>query len=166
MLWSRLCGGQGECRGGVGRLLVGEEAGDGPDGVGQVFSAGVVSGEGSLVLQVGDAVLDGNPRGRVGELGGFVVCHQPLQMFEVLPTALSWWRDDLTAGLCTETLIARIGEYVQVDGVGEKIDQPGVAGLGDIGDRAGAHLSAEGQSAMLVGHDEGFHRVECGSCLR
>jgi hypothetical protein len=44
----------------LGCSLVGLKSGDGPDGVREVVPAGVVSGEGSPVLEVGDAVLDGD----------------------------------------------------------------------------------------------------------
>ncbi|WP_405550826.1 hypothetical protein OG215_38290 (plasmid) [Streptomyces globisporus] len=37
---------------------MGEQSGDGLDGVTHVFSAAVVAGEGSPVLQMADAVLD------------------------------------------------------------------------------------------------------------
>ncbi|OEJ21244.1 hypothetical protein AR457_35880 [Streptomyces agglomeratus] len=41
-----------------GGLLVGEEPGDGSDDVAHVLASAVVSGEGSPVLQMTDAVLD------------------------------------------------------------------------------------------------------------
>lgn len=40
-------------------MLVGQKSRDGSAGVGQVVSSGVVSGESPLVLEVRDAVLDG-----------------------------------------------------------------------------------------------------------
>ncbi len=47
-----------------GGLLVGEEPGDGSDDVAHMLASAVVSGEGSPVLQMADAVLDPDaPRG-------------------------------------------------------------------------------------------------------
>jgi hypothetical protein len=34
----------------------------------------------------------------VGEAGGFVVCHEPLQLFEVFAPAFAGWCDDLAVG--------------------------------------------------------------------
>jgi hypothetical protein len=46
------------CRVQVRGLLVGQQAGDGLDGVAHVLAAAEVSGQGPPVLQVGNAVLD------------------------------------------------------------------------------------------------------------
>ncbi len=66
-------------------------------------------------------------------------------MLEVFAASFAWWCDDLAAGLGAEALIAGIGKYLQVDAVGKEIDQAGITGLGDVGDRAGTDFAAEQQ---------------------
>jgi hypothetical protein len=44
--------------------------------------------------------------------------------------------------------------------IGEEVDQAGIPGLGDVGNRSRSDLAAEQKSSAFVGEDEGFHRVD------
>ncbi len=91
-------------------------------------------------------MLDGDAGGGVREVGGFVMGHQPLHVFEVLAASFAGRGDDLSAGLAAQPLVAGIGENPQVDGVGEEVDDAGLAGLGDVRAASGSGLAAEQQA--------------------
>jgi hypothetical protein len=65
----------------------------------------------------------------------------------------------LAVGLGAHALVAGVGEDLLVDGVGERVDQAGVAGLGDVGDGVGPDLAAEQHPAAGVGDDQRLHGV-------
>lgn len=102
----------------------------------------------------------GAARSLVGEAGRLVVCPQPLQMFEVFAASFAWWGDDQAVGLRREALRAGVGKDLQVNGVGEQVDQAGVTCLGDVSDGSGPDLAAEQWPSALISDDEGFHGVD------
>jgi hypothetical protein len=98
-------------------LLVGQQSGDGVDGVAHVLAAAEMAGQGPAVLQVGDAVFDADTSRGVGFALSFV--HLLVPVGGVLLELAVWRGDHPAAGLGTQALItgsARISPRVCLSG--------------------------------------------------
>lgn len=118
--WTRcsdsFVGGKGE------RLLVREQCGDCLDGVAHVLTPSVVAGEGSPVLETGDAVFDADAARGMGLASLLVDLLVPVR--GVLLELAMRWRHHAPTGLGAQALVAGIREDLHRRAVGQESDQP------------------------------------------
>ncbi|MDH6229249.1 hypothetical protein M2169_006305 [Streptomyces sp. MJP52] len=72
------------------------------------------------------------------------------------------WRAHPSAGLGAQALVAGIGENLHRRSVGQELDQPQSAGVGDVGTASGPGRAAEQQPAVAVRDDHGLDRLLLG----
>ncbi|MEV1055494.1 hypothetical protein [Streptomyces sp. NPDC049887] len=65
-----------------------------------------------------------------------MVDHEPLQALEVFTAAFAGWRDDPAVGLSCQALTTGVDKDLTVDAAGEKADQTGIPGSGDVDNRS------------------------------